>query len=355
MPPRFHTLTIRSATHDTADAVVLTFDVPPDLAADYRFAPGQYLTLRRKSASRDIRRSYSICSAPSEPLSVAVKRIPGGAFSEFAMTLSAGDRLDVMTPEGRFCAQTDSGQNSYLLLAAGSGITPMMSIAKTTLESEPTSVVTLCYANRSTDSVMFKQAIEDLKDRHMGRFLLTHVMDEEQQDVALFNGRLDQEKLETLATRGLIDPPSYSGIFICGPQPMIEAASGAMKRLGTDPDRIKFELFTPPGGLPTASATTAPTRNGKGAKVTITVDGTSRSFHLDEGEEMVDAAAKAGLEFPYSCNNGMCATCRCKLTQGQAEMRQNFSLEDWEMAAGFILGCQLRPLSDAVSLDFDAV
>jgi len=234
---------------------------------------------------------------------------------------------------------------------------PMLSIAKTTPESESTSIVTLCYANRTTDSVMFKQVIKDMKDRHMDRFLLTHVMDKEQQDVALFNGRLDQEKLETLATRGLIDPPSYSGIFICGPQPMIKAASGAMKHLGADPDRIKFEL-SPPGGLPTASetnATTAPAQHAKGAKITIIVDGTSRSFHLEEGAEMVDAAAKAGLEFPYSCNNGMCTTCRCKLTQGQAEMRQNFSLEDWEKAAGFILGHQLRPLSDAVSLDFDAV
>ncbi|EBA04079.1 putative ferredoxin reductase electron transfer component protein [Rhodobacterales bacterium HTCC2150] len=354
MPPRFHTLAITAANHDTADAMVLTFAVPTELAEDYAFTPGQYLTLRHKSVDHDIRRSYSICSGPTEPLSVAVKRIPGGKFSELAMGFAEGDELEVMTPEGRFLAPT-GGQNNHLLLAAGSGITPMMSIAKTTLENEPDSIVTLCYANRSTDSVMFKEDLENLKDQFMNRFLLTHVMDEEKQDVALFNGRLDQEKLETLATRGLIDPPKYTGIYICGPQPMIEAAAKAMENLGADPCRIKFELFTPPGGLPTASATPSKVVNEKGAKVTITVDGASRSFHLDEGAGMVDAAAKAGLEFPYSCNNGMCATCRCKLVEGDAEMRQNFSLEQWEMNAGFVLACQVRPLSDEVSLDFDAV
>lgn len=351
--PRFHTLTISAVEHTTDDAVVLTFDVPDDLAQAYRFTPGQYLTLRDVVDGNDIRRSYSICSALGDDLQVGVKAIENGVFSQHAQTLKPGDTLQVMTPEGRFLAPPGAG-NNYLLLAAGSGITPMMSIARSTLEGEPDSQVSLLYANRTTDSVMFRGDIEALKDRFMTRFLLTHVMDEELQDVDLFNGRLDAEKLDTLATRGLIDPASYTAIYICGPQPMIEAASAALEALGAPKDRIRYELFTPPGGLPIASAK-AQTRAVDGAKIQITVDGATRQFPLAEDQTMVRAAELAGVEFPYSCNNGMCATCRCKLVSGEAEMAQNFSLEPWEMDAGFVLACQLRAKSDHVALDFDAV
>jgi ring-1,2-phenylacetyl-CoA epoxidase subunit PaaE len=354
MAPKFHALTIKSVTRDTADSVRLTFKIPDELRDAYRFTPGQYLTLRATINGDDTRRSYSICSALSDTdLSVGVKRIEDGVFSTFALTLTAGDRLDVMTPEGRFGAPV-GGENNYLLLAAGSGVTPILSIAQSVLEGEPDSTVTLCYANRSTDQVMFREAIEDLKDRYMTRFLLTHVMDEEAQDVELFNGRLDAEKLESMATRGLIHPTSYDAIFVCGPQPMIEAAATALETLGTDKSRIKYELFTPSTPLPIAGATAKPISD-IGARVNIVLDGSNRTFQMQDGETVIEAAARSGLELPYSCANGMCATCRCKLTKGTGEMVQNFSLEPWELEKDYVLACQFRPKSEDVVLDFDAV
>lgn len=354
--PRFNTLTLKSVVAETADAVILTFEIPTDQQTNYQFTPGQYLTLRDTIAGQDIRRSYSICSPIGEPnLSVGVKRIEGGAFSNHALTLKSGDTLQVMTPQGRFMTPI-GGSHNYLLLAAGSGITPMASIARSVLENEPDSTVTLCYANRTTDSVMFRHAFDDLKDSYMTRFLLTHIMDEEFQDIDLFNGRLDGEKLDTLATQGLITPKDYSAIYICGPQPMIESAASALETMGVDKENIKFELFTPAGGTPVASATAPQKASGvKGAKISVVVDGSTRSFTLGNEQMMVEAAAKSGVEFPYSCNNGMCATCRCKLVKGDAEMIQNFSLEPWEMDAGFVLGCQVRAKSSELVLDFDAL
>ena len=354
MAPRFHELTLADVRPETVDAVALSFEISEDMKDNYAFTPGQYLTLRAEINGEDVRRSYSICSpVGSETLDVGVKRIEGGRFSDHAQRLKPGDKVQVMTPQGRFTAPI-GGAHDYLLLAAGSGVTPMISIATSVLEGEPDSTVTMCYANRTTDSVMFREALDDLKDRYMTRFRLTHVMDEEAQDVELFNGRLDAEKLETLATRGLIHPPSYHAIYICGPQPMIEAASEAMKALGADEDKLKFELFTPSGAPPVASSHTI-AKDAVGAQVEVIVDGASRKFEMTPGTMLVDAATRSGLEIPYSCANGMCATCRCKLTKGEAEMLQNFSLEPWETDAGFVLACQVQPKSDAITLDFDAV
>ena len=353
--PRFHELSIADVRPEATDAIALSFRIPEDLRDAFAFTPGQYLTLRKRIGGQDVRRSYSICSPiGSETLDVGVKRIEGGAFSTFAMTLKPGDRLDVMTPQGRFTAPV-GGSHDYLLLAAGSGITPMVSIARSVLEGEPDSTVTLCYANRTTESVMFRDAFDDLKDRFLTRFLLIHVMDEEAQDIDLFNGRLDTEKLETLATRGLITPREYDAIYICGPQPMIETASETMKQMGVSEDRIRYELFTPAGAPPTASArrTELPVT---GTEVEVILDGSRRSFTLTiDDDGLIDAAAKAGFDLPYSCANGMCATCRCKLTFGDADMAQNFSLEPWEQQAGYVLACQLQPRSRKITLDFDAM
>ncbi|MGR3502358.1 2Fe-2S iron-sulfur cluster-binding protein [Pseudaestuariivita sp.] len=349
--PRFHTLTIADVRRDTADAIELRFAVPEALREAYAFTPGQYLTLRAEVDGQDTRRSYSICApVGSETLAVGIKRIDGGAFSSFAQSLTPGDQIDVMVPQGRFTAPV-GGQHDYLLLAAGSGITPMVSIATSVLDGEPGSTVTLAYANRSTDQVMFRTALEDLKDRYLTRFLLTHVMDEEAQDVELFNGRLDAEKIDTMATRGLIQPLLYDAIYICGPQPMIEAASSALEALGVPKERIRYELFTPSTPMRTPPARKMP----EGAAVDVVLDGARRTVRLKEGEAFLDAAQNAGLDIPYSCANGMCATCRCKLTEGQAEMIQNFSLEPWELEAGFMLACQMRPVSPRVAIDFDAV
>ena len=353
--PKFHRLKLAAVRPETDDAVALRFEIPADLAEVYSFTPGQYLTLRAIIDGEDVRRSYSICSPlGADDLEVGVKRIEGGAFSSHAMGLKAGDELDVMTPQGRFMAPI-GGSHDYLLLAAGSGVTPMVSIARSVLEGEPESHVTLLYANRSTDSVMFREAFEDLKDRFLTRFRLTHVMDEETQDLELFNGRLDEEKLATMATRGLIDPAACDAVYVCGPAPMIEAATKALIGMGVAEDDIKHELFIPAGGLPNAAAREAPKAIEGGAKVQVMLDGSSKTFTVDPSAETVlDAAARSGLELPYSCKGGMCCTCRCKVVEGGSAMDLNYSLEPWELEAGYTLACQTRPTGEKLVLDFDA-
>jgi ring-1,2-phenylacetyl-CoA epoxidase subunit PaaE len=355
--PRFHKLTIGKVREETADARCITFDVPDGLKPAYAFVPGQYVTVRIDLDGEDVRRSYSICSTPEdEGLSVGIRCIAGGSFSSFARSLKEGDVLDVMTPQGRFLAPI-GGAHDYLLLAAGSGITPMMSIAKSVLAGEPESSVTLLYANRTSDSIMFRDELDALKDKHLTRFALVHVLDEERQEVELLNGRLDREKLETFAHAGVIRPEHHDGVYVCGPQPMMEAASAAMADLGVDSEKIHFELFTPPGGPPpiaSASVKAAEAAAG-GVMVEVILDGARRRFPLNQaGETVLAAASRAGLELPYSCAGGMCCTCRCKVVEGSGEMIQNYSLQPWELEAGFTLACQTRPTSKMLILDFDA-
>ncbi len=355
--PRFHPLTIAAIREETADARAVTFAVPAELRAAYAFTPGQYVTVRVDLDGEDVRRSYSICSTPDEEgISVGIRCISGGSFSEFARSLKAGDVLDVLTPQGRFLAPI-GGVHECLLLAAGSGITPMMSIASSVLRSEPESRVTLLYANRTSDSIMFKDTLDALKDSHITRFALAHVLDEEEQDVALLNGRLDGEKLRAFACAGVIQPADHDGIYICGPAPMMEAVSAAMRELGVDDEKLHCELFTPPGGPPpVASASEAASKAAAGGvTIEVVLDGARRQFPLNDGDETVLAAAiRAGLDLPYSCAGGMCCTCRCKVIEGSGEMIQNYSLEPWELEAGFTLACQTRPTSKKLVLDFDA-
>ncbi len=355
--PRFHELTIKAIRPETADAIAVTFDIPEALRETFQFTPGQYVTIRTELDGEDVRRSYSICSTPVEDgLSVGIKCIAGGRFSAFAGSLRVGDVLEVMTPQGRFLAPI-GGEHEYLLLGAGSGITPMMSIVASVLEGEPESRVTLLYANRTSAGIMFRDELDALKDRFMTRFVLVHVMDEEAQDIELLNGRLDRAKLLAFTERGLIDPASYDGIYLCGPQPMIEEASEMMQELGADPENIHFELFTPPGGPPpTASASSeAIVAAEQGVSVEVILDGSRRQFQLGGQDDTVLMAAKrAGLDLPYSCAGGMCCTCRCKVIEGTSEMIQNYSLQPWELEAGFTLACQTRPTSEKLVLDFDA-
>tara|TARA_R110002020_G_scaffold34066_33_gene103942 strand:+ start:2887 stop:3963 length:1077 start_codon:yes stop_codon:yes gene_type:complete len=354
--PRFHELEIAAVRNETPDAVAITFAIPGDLDETFAFVPGQYLTLRADIGGEDMRRSYSICS-PLEQTgrrTVGVKHIENGRFSGFAQSLKPGDRIQVMPPQGRFTAPI-GGDHDYLLLAAGSGITPCLSIARSVLAGEPGSSVTLLYANRNSASVMFRDDLNDLKDRYTTRFTLLHVMDEEIQDVEIMNGRLDAAKLETLASHGLIDPKSADAIYICGPEPMIRSASTAMLGLGVDRDRLKFELFTPaPGAAPAPEP--KPASGAKhGAAVEIILDGARRMITVDaEADTVLTAAMRAGLDLPYSCAGGMCCTCRCKIVEGTATMDENFSLEPWEIAAGFTLACQSRPTTEKLVLDFDA-
>ena len=354
--PKFHNLKIAHIDRETTDTSIISFDIPQDLKKEFEFVPGQYLTLRAEIEGEDTRRSYSICSAIGDRyLSVGIKRIEDGVFSNFVMNLNEGDELSVMPPQGRFQAPI-GGKHHYLMLAAGSGITPILSMTKSVLENEHHSHITLCYANKQINSVMFRDEIDDLKDRFLTRFSLAHMMTGEVQDVELFNGRLDAEKLETMATKGLIRPEDCDAIYICGPEGMIKGLSVKLIEMGIDESLIKFELFTPasPAKIKTTTKRVTSTDTEDKTEVKIIIDGSQRTIWMDEDDLLLDVAAQAGLDLPYSCANGMCATCRCHVAEGEGEMRQNFSLEPWELEAGFLLSCQFTPKSKSVTLDFDA-
>ncbi len=358
MVSRFHELKVADVERQTPDSVAIAFDVPDDLRDTFAFRPGQYLTLATTIDGEDIRRSYSICSAPGDRfLRVGVKKVADGRFSRFVNDLlSVGDTIRVMPPEGRFTSLIGP-RHDYLLIASGSGITPMLSIAATVLGHEPESTVTLLYGNRSTETIMFREELDDLKDRHMRRFSLIHVLSREKQDVDLLNGRIDGERVRLLAERGLIDPKGSDGVFLCGPGEMIDDVASALNAYGVDEDRIRFERFTPSGEAPRRSAPSTAARQAAEAGITVEVllDGVRRNFPMGEEDATVlDAAHRAGIELPYSCAGGMCCTCRCRVVEGDSELAVNFSLEPWEIEAGFTLACQTRPTSDRLVLDFDA-
>jgi ring-1,2-phenylacetyl-CoA epoxidase subunit PaaE len=355
MAAKFHDLKVAEIRRETPDAVAIAFDAPGE---DYAFTPGQYLTLRAEIDGQDIRRSYSICSPlGARRLEVGVKRVEDGRFSTFVNDrLAVGDTLRVMTPEGRFLAPI-GGAHDYLMIAAGSGITPVLSIAASVLEGEPESTVTLVYGNRETASIMFREALEDLKDRHMGRFTLIHVLSREAQDVELLHGRIDPVRLTALAETGAIDPKAADAVFLCGPGEMIDAAAKVLEGMGVAHDRIRHERFTPAeDAIPRPPSAAAQKAAETGAVVETILDGTRHRFTIhDPAEKVLDAAHAAGLELPYSCAGGMCCTCRCKIVEGAAEMEVNYSLEQWEIDAGFTLACQSRPTTPRLVLDFDAV
>lgn len=359
MAPKFHTLTIANIEPLTVDAKAISFAVPKALKEDYRFTPGQYLTLRSDVEGDDVRRSYSISSPLGNPvLTVGIRQVEEGVFSTFAtQRLKVGDRVKVMTPQGNFTARTGGGE-TYLLVAAGSGITPMMSIARSSLEASPDARVTLVYGNRNSGTVMFREALEALKDRYMERFTLIHILSREDQDVPVLNGRIDAEKLMALTNTAAINPSGADAVYLCGPGEMIDEAKTALEALGVEKSRVHFELFTPADGSEPRKAPTKATEDAvrHGATVEVILDGSRRSFHLASAEETVlDAAKREGLELPFSCKGGMCCTCRCKVLDGAAEMAVNYSLEPWEIKAGFTLACQARPTSAKLVLDFDEI
>jgi ring-1,2-phenylacetyl-CoA epoxidase subunit PaaE len=358
MSTQFHELSVADITRETPDSVCVAFDVPEALREAFRYKPGQHLTLRTTIGGEDVRRSYSICSGLSEGrLRVGIKKVPGGVFSAFANdNLAAGDVIQVMAPQGRFAVDvSENAANNYLMIAAGSGITPVLSIIRSTLEGEPMSEVTLVYGNRETASIMFREELEDLKDRFLDRFRTVHILSRESQDVPLFNGRIDAARLEKLASAGLIQPGEADGIYICGPGELIDEAADAVAALGADRGRIHFERFTA-DGTPHKASKAALEAAQKGATVEVILDGVSKNFAFDDpSKKVVDAAAAKGIDLPFSCKGGMCATCRCKVVEGSAEMDANFSLEPWETEAGYILACQARPTSEKLVLDFDAV
>lgn len=350
---RFHNLTIQAVRPQSGDATALRFAIPEDLKQTFSFIPGQYLTLMATIDGEEIRRSYSICSAHLDNfLEVGIRRVEGGRFSNHALSLKAGDTIPVMPPEGRFTAPL-GGKHNYLLLAAGSGITPCLSIAKSVLESEEDSEITLVYGNRTAGSVMFLDDISDLKDRYTKRFSVIHMLSREQTEVPLFSGRLDGDHLHRLFERGVLDPELFDAAYICGPQPMIESVKDTLSHWELSPQNIKFELFGTFDTPPPAKARSEDAVDG--AIVEIILDGLQKTIQMDASKQTVLAAAQqAGLDLPFSCAGGMCCTCRCKIVEGKAEMDLNYSLQDWEIEAGFTLACQSRPLTDNLVLDFDA-
>ncbi|WP_419911763.1 1,2-phenylacetyl-CoA epoxidase subunit PaaE [Hoeflea sp.] len=358
---RFHSLKIADVRRETPDAVSVAFDVPEASREAFAFIPGQYLTLRANVEGEPVQRTYSICSGLDEgELRVAIKRVEGGVFSNFANdNLEAGMALDVMGPQGRFTAHPSAeARNHYVAFTAGSGVTPIFSIVKTILSREPDSTFTMFYGNRDRASVIFREQLEDLKDRFLERFTLIHVLSREGQDVDLLHGRLNAERIEKFAETGLFDAETVANVFLCGPGDMIETSRTTLEKLGVASDRIRFELFTPAEGSPPPKPKSQKAQEAaeKGVAIETVLDGASRAFVMGvEDDNVVDAAHRHGIELPFSCKGGMCCTCRCRLKEGDVEMAANYSLEPWELEAGFVLACQSRPLTDKVVLDFDEV
>ena len=357
MSLHFHPLRVRSVQPDTDEAVIVSFDVPDDVANEFRFTHGQHLTVRRELQGVEHRRSYSICAGTADgELRVGVRKVPGGVFSTWINeNLKPGDTLQVMAPEGRFFVPLAPMEaRHYLGIAGGSGITPILSIMKTVLAAEPLSHFTLIYANRRQRSTMFMEELEDLKNRYLTRLVLHLVFSQEQMDVPLNSGRLTREKLAEFIGP-LVDPASIDHAFVCGPFGLNDEAEAALLATGVAPERIHVERFGIPSAAGAASSKQE-VREGDAAqaRVTIVRDGLAREIDFrSEHGNILEAAASAGLEVPFSCKSGVCCTCRAKLLEGEVRMERNFALEKQEVAAGFVLTCQSHPLSERVVLSFD--
>ncbi|HTR12999.1 MAG TPA: 2Fe-2S iron-sulfur cluster-binding protein [Roseiarcus sp.] len=353
---QFHALEIIDKRQETFDSVSIAFAVPEALRKTFAFQPGQYLTLRATIGGEELRRSYSICSALGDKeLRVAVRRAEGGRFSCFVNdVLRKGDRIDVAPPEGRFTAQI-SKAGHYVFFAAGSGITPVISIIRSALAANEGARATLVYGNRTTQSIMFRSALDEMKDRWLGRLAIFHVLSRESQEIAVLDGRIDAAKVAVFACT-IAKPEDVDAYFLCGPLGMIEAARAALIAAGADPKRLKAELFTTDGAAAPAPRPASPqVAHQGGIQVDCVLEGRARRIDVAPGGLIIEAAHAQGFEIPHSCRGGMCCTCRCKLLEGKVAMDVNYSLEPWEIEAGYVLACQSRPLTPKVKLDFDAV
>lgn len=347
----FHPLRVAAVRPDGDDARVVSFDVPADQAATFRFEPGQYLTLRALVDGQELRRSYSICAAPGEPMRVGVRQVPGGAFSSWLhQTLRPGDVLDVMEPQGRFGAALAQRPRHVLAVAGGSGITPVLSILKSLLDGDSKAQATLLYGNRSAASTMFKEELEDLKNRHLTRLALHPVFSREVVDSPLNAGRLDAAKVATfLRLAGPVDEA-----FVCGPHAMNDEVEAALRAAGLAPEHIHVERFGIPPSAADATLHAPKEGDATTARITIVRDGLTRQVAFQPSDESILAAAgRAGLDVPYSCRSGVCATCRAKLLEGRVRMDRNFALEQADLDAGFVLTCQAHPLTERVVVSFD--
>ncbi len=376
--PHFHQLAVKRVTPEAAGALAITLAVPPDLRDAFAFKPGQFLTLRATIKGDSVRRSYSICSSQQQfaqchEIEVGVKPVAGGVFSNWAVKLQSGDALDVMPPEGRFTprglpAQTpvssELASTHRVAFAAGSGITPVLSIIASTLRAEPGSRFTLVYANQRVNTIMFNEALQDLKDTYPARLTLIHVLSRQAQDVPLLGGRLNAAKVAELLTT-LLPVQHIDEAFVCGPEGMIDATEQALVAAGLPKEHIHTERFFSADAVGTIQpettdlianylySTRATCQNDPLFSLQVVLDGKTHAMTMGAQDKVLDVALAAGLDLPYACRGGVCCTCRARVLQGQVAMAKNFTLEQWEIDRGFVLTCQARPLTAEVTVSFD--
>ena len=355
----FHSLRIKNVEKETDDCVSIEFEVPSELKETFQFRQGQNLTIKKTLNGEELRRNYSICTSPFDnKLKVAVKKVEGGAFSTYANDhLKAGDVLEVLPPTGKFHTELNPSQKkSYVAFAAGSGITPILSIIKTTLLTEPQSNFTLVYGNRTKNSIIFKEELEALKDKFIERFRIYHILSREKTEAEINYGRIDTDKLDLLFSK-VIDLNTCDDFFLCGPEEMIFCIKGYLAGKGVADHKVHFELFTVPGQKQSTinRQPSIEDDDSPKAKVSVKLDGVMFDFDLGyESQSILDAALKQGADLPYACKGGVCTTCKAKLVQGRVSMDVNWGLEPDEVQAGFILTCQSHPQTEKVVVDFDA-
>ncbi|WP_369269465.1 1,2-phenylacetyl-CoA epoxidase subunit PaaE [Streptomyces sp. R11] len=351
--PAFHALRVAAVTPLCADAVAVGFDIPAEFAEEFAFAPGQSLTLRRAIEGRDERRSYSICSPVGSIPRIGVRVVPGGLFSSWLVNdVRPGDTVEVMAPTGAFTPDLTT-HGHHVLIAAGSGITPMMSIAESVLAADDRSTVTLLYGNRRTDTVMFADELADLKDLYPARFQLAHVLSREPREAEVLSGRIDAERLSTLID-ALVDVQSADHWWLCGPHGMVRDAQGVLAGLGVPTERVHQELFYADDEPVREAVHEESGPQGPVSQVTITLDGRSTTAALPRERSILDGAQRTRPDLPFACKGGVCGTCRALVTDGKADMRRNFALETAEVDAGYVLTCQSYPVSETLTVDYDS-
>jgi ring-1,2-phenylacetyl-CoA epoxidase subunit PaaE len=362
-PRGFVELPVARVSPEAAGSVAVTLSVPAEQRSAFAFEPGQFLTLRANIGGQEVRRSYSISSARSVftskgELTLGIRPVEGGVFSNWAATqLQAGDTLQAMPPDGRFTVHRPRAIHR-VGFAAGSGITPILSIMTSTLEESPTAKFTLVYGNRRMASVMFNEALQDLKDRYRDRLTLIHILSRQAQEVPLLEGRIDGDKVRALIA-ALLPVPSMDEVFVCGPEAMIEATEQALLGAGVKPERIHTERFSSPtlDALPSAQRARVQLSHSEHSAgevaLTVVLDGKPHALRMGRDQRVLDVALEAGLDLPWSCRGGVCCTCRAKVMEGSVQMEKNFTLEPWEMEQGFVLSCQARPTTDRVVVSYD--
>ena len=364
MATHFHSLAVKRVTPDAAGSAAITFAVPAALREAYNFAPGQFLTLRAMVDGQETRRSYSICSPHQRyldagELDVGIKPVEGGVFSRWAVaSLVPGTAVDVMPPDGRVTAR-GAGARHRVGFAAGSGITPLLSLIASTLAAEPASSFTLVYSNQRVNTIMFNESLQDLKDRYPSRLSLVHLLSRQPQEVALLHGRLDEERVGELL-RTVVPAGGIDEAFVCGPEGMIEATERALLAAGVPRERVHSERFFAAGSaVATTNVATqvqpvrATGQNASEIRLDVVLDGKTHHLAMRPGERVLDAALEAGLDLPYSCRGGVCCTCRARVLEGEVAMEKNFTLESWETHKGFVLTCQARPLTGHLVVSYD--